>query len=193
MDGLACPSSTQATRGKGSKRLDRRLRVIRESAQHCSGPSRHPSGRLPRSAPRRCHGLVSGHLGPGQNFAADKLEPIRCNFSSARKVVAVKRASPHICRPPPVQHQDLASPLTHDDFEVCRRCDTERDTERPRWGAGAVDEANRTNPGGLPYRAADKIPPESQRLTSPCSSRRRPDRLTAHRRRQIWRWSCWTK
>ena len=111
-----------------------------ESAQHCSGPSRHPSGRLPRSAPRRCHGLVSGHLGPGQNFAAAELAPIRCNFSSARKVVAVKRASLHICRQPLVQHQDLASPLTHDDFEVCRRCDTERDTERPRWGAGAVDE-----------------------------------------------------
>ena len=47
--------------------------------------------------------------------------------------------------------EDLENPETHVHYQVCRRCDAERDTRGPKWGAGAVDDVNRTNPGGLPY------------------------------------------
>jgi hypothetical protein len=75
---------------KGPSWLEPTASGIRESAQRCSTPSRHPSGRNPDSAPRRCHGLVSGHPSPVQTFAASELELPPYNFSSALKVVAVK-------------------------------------------------------------------------------------------------------
>jgi len=46
---------------------------------------------------------------------------------------------------------DRENPETHVHYLVCRRCDAERGTRFPRWGTGAADDANRTNPGGLPY------------------------------------------
>src|SRR5687767_1378864 len=88
--GLACQSSTQATGVKGPKRLDRRLGY----------PGKRTTLRWPfeasvwaatpicaQTVPRPRFRAPS----PVQTFAASELEPIPCNFSSARKVVAVKR------------------------------------------------------------------------------------------------------
>jgi hypothetical protein len=79
--------STQVGKGK-SERLEPTASGIPKGAQRCSACLRHLSGRNPDPAPRRCHGLVSGHPSPVQTFAAAELEPTPCNFSSARRVLA---------------------------------------------------------------------------------------------------------
>jgi hypothetical protein len=60
-------------------------------------------------------------------------------------------AKPWKCRLRLHDWEDRENPETHAHYQVCRRCNAYRDTQRPSLGKGAIDEANRTNPGGLTF------------------------------------------